>query len=137
MLGPRAGWIIVDVTGEMLSQIHLSRGHTLLFEEGRFSFGSIGKDAGSILIEDDTAIYGKGIDKTILVEPEHGYMVIQSLGASLSENTYYAAGITENITIAGLTIEGRNDVPEGGVRSTINLGNGHRVHIMHVVNLSI
>jgi parallel beta-helix repeat protein len=132
-LGAKAGWIVVDTSGVISTQVRLSAGHKLKFPKGRFPLQNPGNNfAGTIIISDNTAIYGEGVDQTVLVEPSNAYIAIQSIGATQSENTYYAAGITTNISLAGFTIEGSNTQAEGGVRSTIELGNAHHVHIYRV-----
>lgn len=130
-LGSRRGWIIAEAD-TISTQIHLSSGHKLKFARGRFPSLDFERDGSVILLEDDTAVYGSGEDKTILVESENSYVVIASAGALESERGYGGVGVRRNIEIAGLTIEGRNTHAEGGVRSTIQLGNAHQVRIHNV-----
>lgn len=84
------------------------------------------------MLEDNTSVYGEGEDETFLVEPPNAYICIQSVGVTQSEKGYSAVGITSKIEIAGFTIEGSNAKAEGGVSSTIELGNAHHVHIHDV-----
>jgi parallel beta-helix repeat protein len=131
-LGQREGWILVDVQGEIKTQIHINPGHKLKFAKGRYVSVNFGRDASVILLEGDTAVYGSGMNETVLVESENSYVVIASAGASEQERGYGGVGVRANIRIAGLTIEGRNIHAEGGVRSTVQLGNAHNVRIRNV-----
>lgn len=130
-LGTRRGWIVAE-PGTISTQIRLSSGHKLKFTKGRFISTNTNRDTSDILVENDTAVYGSGMDQTILVESENAYVVIASAGTLESERGYGGVGIRTNIEIAGLTIEGRNMQAEGGVRSTIQLGNAHNVRIRNV-----
>src|SRR5437762_2586674 len=107
-LGAKKGWIVVDIEGELRTQAHISQGHTLKFASGRFSFINTSTLASSILLESDTAVFGEGINKTVLLEPENAYTVIESGGHAETERGYYASGTRSNIQIAGFTVEGRN-----------------------------
>jgi len=130
-LGANKGWIVAEA-GTISTQVRINAGHKLKLGRGRFDL--VNKDiwTGSIYLESDTAVYGEGVDKTIIVEPENSYICIGSAGLLDAERGYTATGIRENIEIAGFTIEGRNKTAEGGVRSSIALGNAHRVHIYNV-----
>jgi hypothetical protein len=130
-LGANKGWIVAEA-GTISTQVHLTAGHKLKLGRGRFELVNPDIWIGSIVLESDTAVYGDGTDKTIIVEPENAYICIASAGTLDSERGYSAVGIRENIELAGFTIEGRNRKAEGGVRSTIHLGNAHRVHIYNV-----
>lgn len=130
-LGLKKGWIIAE-PGTISTQIHLSSGHKLKFTKGRFPSTNTNRDSSVILVEGETAVYGSGEDQTILVESENSYVVIASAGTLESERGYGGVGIRKNIEIAGLTIEGRNMRAEGGVRSTVQLGNAHNVRIHNV-----
>jgi parallel beta-helix repeat protein len=133
-LGAKAGWIVVDKSGDISTQVHISAGHTLKFGRGRFPLLNPegGRWRGVIMLDDNTAVFGEGDGETILVEPPNAYICIQSTGVTKSEQGYSAIGITSNIEISGFTIEGSNTKAEGGVSSTIELGNAHHVHIHDV-----
>ncbi len=131
-LGGQKGWILVDTQGELRTQARISQGHTLKFTRGRFPLFNTGIWTSSIVLESDTAVFGEGIDKTVLVESENAYMAIESAGHAETEQGHYATGTRSNIKIAGFTVEGRNTRAEGGVRSTIELGNAIGVHIYEV-----
>jgi parallel beta-helix repeat protein len=133
-LGTKAGWIIVDTSGEISTQVHISAGHTLKFGNGRFSLLNPegNRWRGVIMLEDNTSVYGEGEEKTVLVEPPNAYICIQSTGVATTERGYSGVGIISNIKIAGFTLEGSNTRAEGGVNSTIELGNAHHVHIYNV-----
>ena len=130
-LGVNKGWIVAEA-GTISTQVRLNAGHKLKLGRGRFELVNSDIWTGSIYLESDTAVYGEGVDKTIIVEPENSYICIGSAGLLDAERGYTATGIRENIDIAGFTIEGRNGKAEGGVRSSIALGNAHRVHIYNV-----
>jgi parallel beta-helix repeat protein len=131
-LGARMGWILVDVAGELKTRAHISKGHKLKFGKGRFSVVNSGRYTSAILLEDDTAIYGSGMKETFILESRDSYAVISSQGMLDREAGHDAVGIRSNITLAGFTVEGRNMTAEGGVNSTIQLGNAHNVHIYNV-----
>lgn len=131
-LGAKRGWIIVDTAGELRTQVRISQGHILKFTIGRFSLVNTQIWTSSILLESDTAVYGEGINKTVLVEPKNAYTAIESAGHAETEQGQYASGTRSHINIAGFTVEGRNTKAEGGVRSTIQLGNAIGVHIYEV-----
>lgn len=130
-LGANKGWIVAEA-GTISTQVQLNSGHKLKLGRGRFELVNSDIWTGSIYLESDTAIYGEGADKTIIVEPEDAYICIASAGTLDAESGYTATGIRQNIELAGFTVEGRNKKAEGGVRSTIHLGNAHRVHIYNV-----
>jgi hypothetical protein len=130
-LGANRGWIVAEA-GTISTQVRLNAGHKLKLGRGRFELVNSDIWTGSIVVESDTAIYGEGIDKTIIVEPEKAYICIVSAGTLESEQGHLGTGIRQNIDLAGFTVEGRNTVAEGGARSTILLGNAHRVHIYNV-----
>jgi hypothetical protein len=126
------GWIVVDTPGEIRTQAHIGAGHKLKFGRGRFPAIGFSRDAAVILLEDNTAIYGSGMNETVLVESPESYVVIASAGTLEQERGHLGTGIRSNITLAGFRIEGANLKAEGGVRSTIQLGNAHNVHIYNV-----
>lgn len=130
-LGAGKGWIVAEA-GTISTQVRLSTGHKLKLGRGRFELVNSDIWTGSIYLESDTAVYGEGIDKTVIVEPENAYICIASAGTLDTERGYTATGTRENIELAGFTVEGRNTKAEGGVRSTIHLGNAHRVRIYKV-----
>jgi parallel beta-helix repeat protein len=133
-LGARAGWIVVDNVGSISTQVHISAGHALKFGRGRFPLLNPegGRWRGVILLEDNTAVFGEGVGQTVLVEPPNAYICIQSIGVTKSEQGYSAVGIITNVELSGFTIEGSNTKAEGGVSSTIELGNAHQVYIHDV-----
>jgi parallel beta-helix repeat protein len=130
-LGANRGWIVAEA-GTISTQVRLNPGHKLKLGNGRFELVNSDIWTGSIYLESDTAVYGEGAGKTIIVEPENAYICIASVGTLDAERGYTATGIRQNIELAGFTIEGRNKKAEGGVRSTIQLGNAHHVHIYNV-----
>ncbi len=126
---------IVATGGTISTQVRTS--HTLILRAGRYNLINPAGDTkrrweGVVLLGDGAAIYGEGIGKVVLQEPANGYIVIQSIGSTMSERTYGDVGITRNITLQGFTIEGRNTVAEGGVVSAIKLGNANFVRIRDV-----
>jgi parallel beta-helix repeat protein len=133
-LGAKAGWIIVDKSGDISTQVHISAGHTLKFGKGRLPLLNPegGRWRGVIMLEDNTSVIGEGEGQTILVEPSNAYTCIQSIGVTKSEQGYSGVGIISNIELSGFTIEGSNTKAEGGVSSTIELGNAHHVYIHDV-----
>ena len=135
-LGPKQGWILVDTPGDLRTQVRISPGHILKFASGRFRLFNSNIWISSIVLASNTAVYGEGINKTVLVEPENAYIVIESVGATENEQGHGATGITSNIKLGGFAIEGSNTRAEGGLRSTIHLGNAHNVHIfaLHLRN---
>jgi Right handed beta helix region len=133
MIGERDGSIVVDVVGAIETPLHLTSNHRLYFGAGEYSLSVPGKEAAAIMLENNNAIYGAGINKTILLEPTNGYYVIAGAGLLLDKaNGVEWAGIRSNITLAGFTIRGRNTAVEGGVRSAVALGNAHDVHIYNI-----
>lgn len=130
-LGANKGWIVAE-PGTISTQVRLNAGHKLKLTRGRFELVNSDIWTGSIYLESDTAVFGEGADKTVIVEPENSYIAIASAGTLDVESGYSATGIRQNIDIAGFTVEGRNKKAEGGVRSTIHLGNAQRVHIYNV-----
>jgi hypothetical protein len=131
-LGARVGWIIVDTPGEIRTQVRISRGHKLKFGKGRFPGLGFSRDASMIVMDDDTELYGSGMNETVLVESPESYIVIAARGALESEGGHLGTAITKNLKLAGFRIEGANMKAEGGVRSTIHLGNAHNVYIYNV-----
>lgn len=131
-LGAKEGWIRVDVVGAISTTVHLSAGHKLKFSKGRYPLNGFAKDDFPFLVENNTAIYGSGMDETTFLESPTGYLVIGSAGLLEVERGYGWVGIRSNLRFAGFTVEGRNMTAEGGVRSTIQLGNAHDVHIWSV-----
>jgi parallel beta-helix repeat protein len=131
-LGARPGWIVVNEAGELKTQAHVSAGHRLKFGRGRFPVINPNLNGSAILLESDTAVYGSGMNETVILESVNSYTIIASAGTLESEQGHWNIGVRQNITIAGLTLEGRNMKAEGGVRSTIELGNAHNVRIYNV-----
>jgi hypothetical protein len=131
-LGVKEGWIRVDLVGPISTTVRLSAGHKLKFSKGRYPLDGFAKDDRPFLLENNTALYGSGMDETIFLEPATGYLVMASAGVLDVERGYGWVGIRTNLRFAGFTVEGRNMTGEGGVRSTIQLGNAHDVHIWSV-----
>jgi parallel beta-helix repeat protein len=131
-LGAREGWILVDGSGELRTQVRINARHKVKLGRVRLSVVNSGRYTSAILLENDTAIYGSGMGESVILESENSYAVISSAGILDRETGYDAVGIRQNIQLAGFTIEGRNMVAEGGVNSTIQLGNAHNVHIYNV-----
>jgi hypothetical protein len=131
-LGVKEGWVLVDMVAPISTAIRLSDGHKLKFSKGTYSLDGFAKDDFPILMGNNTAIYGSGIDKTVFLEPPTGYVVIGQAGLLEREKGYDWVGIRSNLRLAGFTVKGRNMTPEGGARSTIQLGNAHDVHVWSV-----
>src|SRR5215213_495230 len=94
-LGANRGWIVAEA-GTISTQVRLNAGHKLKLGRGRFQLVNSDIWTGSIVVESDTAIYGEGIDKTIIVEPEKAYICIVSAGTLESEQGHLGTGIREN-----------------------------------------
>lgn len=142
-LGDKAGSIIVN-PGTILKQVKLSPNRKLFFKEGVFGIVNSSDKSrdwfGAILLNHRNSLFGSGEDKTIFLEPDKfGYIIIQSVGdAEQFSGGIVNSSITEDITLSHFTLLGSSmQKPEGGVRSSIQLGNAKKVRAHYITLNSI
>ncbi len=128
-LGDRQGAIIVQA-GTIATQVMFRPKRSLYFVKGEFPIVVPNQDQCNLIINDHTDIYGQGTkdgEGTFFIEPTNGYVIIQSRGSWEKVNWWSDALVTSDIDLGWFGILGKNTVPEGGVRSSIKLGNAHTV----------
>lgn len=142
-LSGRPGSIVVE-PGTIATQIRLTPTHNLYFRPGEFPIvnpSPTSKDPqgtrywfGAILQGHNTRIWGAGESLTKFIEPaKYGYIVIQA-----SEDAIFDRGNVLNslptLDIGGgyFSVVGANTQPEGGVHSTIQVGNAHGFEYQHI-----
>jgi hypothetical protein len=124
-LGTAPGEIVTRGGGRLVTQIVISRGHTLRLGKGTYTPVS---ESIPILLKQGARLTGEGWDQTIILEsPAKNQFTV--VGAYNSSNRNGAAD--SDITITNLQIKGAN--PEfNSAQQAISLGNCSRCTVDHV-----
>lgn len=121
-LGPSPGKIIVRNGGTIKTPVIVS--HDLDLERGIYACDTESEWSGCVLLKDNVKVEAKGdvtfLEPTYVKASHPAITVFQSYAASTSNEA-----MSQNITVKGFKIRGRQTRTDGGVRQSISFGNCH------------